>query len=151
MVLFAVAFWKNLVFEIPQASFINTIKAIRSSKKRPEELTVCKFIKKELQSIINYEINDTLKTLCELGVIENLPSNEKSSYFLIDNINKADSQPHILTIMAATIIEKRTSLETLSPTDEDKIDSFVINDVESNDNYYPETLDLIDSAYKNIK
>ena len=142
MVLFAVAFWKNLVFETPQASFINTIKAIRSSKKRPEKLT---------EKLTNYEINDTLKTLCELGVIENLPSNEKSSYFLIDNINKADSQPHILTIMATTIIEKRTSLETLSPADEDKIDSFVINDVESNDNYYPETLDLIDSAYKSIK
>ena len=151
MVLFAVAFWKNLVFETPQASFNNTVKAIRSSKKRPEKLTACKFIKKELQSITNYEINDTLKTLCELGVIENLSSIEKSSYFLIDNINKADSQPHILTIMATTIIEKRTSLETLSPADEDKIDSFVINDVESNDNYYPETLDLIDSAYKSIK
>ena len=41
----------------------------------------------------NKDINDTLKTFCELVVIENKPSNGKSSYFLIDNINITDSQP----------------------------------------------------------
>ena len=39
----------------------------------------------------------------------------------------------------------------LSHTVEDEIDSFVITDVEDNDNDSSETLDLIDSAYKNIK
>ena len=50
------------------------------------ELTVYKFIKRELQSITNEEIADTLKTLCEMRLIENKPSNGKSSYFLIDNV-----------------------------------------------------------------
>ena len=48
---------------------INAIKAIRSSKKRADELTVYKFVKNELHSIINEEINDTLKTLCELEAL----------------------------------------------------------------------------------
>ena len=38
-----------------------------------------------------------------------------------------------------------------SPTVEDEIDSFVTSDVGNNDNDSSETLDLIDSAYKNIK
>lgn len=59
-------------------------------------------------------INDTLKTLCELGVIEKKPSNDKSSYILIDNINIGYSQPHITTIMVTPIIEKSTSAEILS-------------------------------------
>ena len=53
--------------------------------------------------------------------------------------------------MTTPIIEKSATSETLSPTVEDKIDSFVTSDVESNDNNSSETLDLIDSAYKNIK
>ena len=61
--------------------------------------------------------------LCELGVIENKQSNDKSSFFLIDNINIVDSQPHISkkpkkktkkNKMATPIIEKNTSVETLS-------------------------------------
>ena len=68
-----------------QGSILSAIKAIRSSKKRADELTVYKFIKRELQSITSEEITDTLKTLCEMKLIENKPSNDKSSYFLIDN------------------------------------------------------------------
>ena len=92
-----------------------------------------------------------MKTLCEMGLIGNKPSNDKSSYFLTDNSYIADSQPHIPTTMATPIIEKSAASEILSPTVEDEIDSFVTSDVESNDNDSSETLDLIDSAYKNIK
>ena len=92
-----------------------------------------------------------MKTLCEIKLIEDKPSNDKSSYFLIDNFYIADSQPHIPTTMATPIIEKSASSEILSPTVEDEIDSFVTSDVENNDNDSSETLDLIDSAYKNIK
>ena len=137
--------------ETLQASILIAIKTIRSSKNRADERTVYKFIKTELQSIINEEITDTLKTLCEMGLIGNKPSNDKSSYFLTDNSYIADSQPHIPTTMATPIIEKSASSEILSPTVEDEIDSFVTSDVESNDNNSSETLDLIDSAYKNIK
>ena len=70
---------------------------------------------------------------------------------LTDNSYIADSQPHIPTTMATPIIEKSASSEILSPTVEDEIDSFVTSDVENNDNDSSETLDLIDSAYKNIK
>ena len=76
--------------ETLQASILSVIKAIRTSKKRADELNVYKFIKKELQSITNEEITDTLKILCELGLIENKPSNDKSSYFLIDNFFKTE-------------------------------------------------------------
>ena len=130
---------------------MSIVKAIRSSKKRADELTVYKFIKRELQSITNEEITDTLKTLCEMRLRENKPSNDKSSYFLADNSYIADSQPHIPTIMATTIIEKSASSEILSLTVEDEIDSFVTSDVENNDNDSSETLDLIDSAYKSIR
>ena len=88
--------------ETLQASFLRAIKAIKSSKKRADELTIFKFIKSELQSITNEEITDTLKT-CEIRLIENKPFNDKSSYFLIDNFNIADSQPHITTTMATPI------------------------------------------------
>ena len=53
--------------------------------------------------------------------------------------------------MATPIIEKSVFSEILSPTAEDEIDSCVTSDVENNDNDSSETLDLIDSAYKNIK
>ena len=68
--------------ETLQASVLSAIKAVRLSKKRADELTVYKSIKRELQSITNEEITDTLKTLCELGLIDNKPSNDKSSSFL---------------------------------------------------------------------
>ena len=132
--------------ETLQAFILRAIKAIRSSKKRVDELTIYKFIKRELQSITNEEITNTLKTLCEMRLIENKPSNDKSSYFLIDNFYIADSQPHIPTTMATPIIEKSASSEILSPTVEDEIDSFVTSDVENNDNDSSETLDLINSA-----
>ena len=92
-----------------------------------------------------------MKTLRDLGVIENKPSDDKISHFLIDSINIADSQLHVPTITATLIIERSTTGEVLSPTIEDEIDSFITSDVENNDNEYSETLDLIDSACKNIK
>ena len=71
--------------EILQVSILSTIKAIISSKKRVDEVTLYKLIKRELQSITNEDITDTLKTLCEMRLTENKPSNDKSSYFLTDN------------------------------------------------------------------
>ena len=53
--------------------------------------------------------------------------------------------------MATTIIGKSASSEILPPTVQDEIDSFVTSDVDNNDNDSSETLDLIESAYKNIQ
>ena len=69
----------------------------------------------------------------------------------MDNVNIADSQSHIPITMATQRIEKRTSAEILLPAVEDEIDSFVTSDVENNDYDSSETLDLIDSGYRNIK
>ena len=49
-----------------QISIVNTIKAIRSSEKRTGELTVYKFVKKELYLITNTDVNNTLKILIEM-------------------------------------------------------------------------------------
>ena len=87
-----------------------------------------------------------MKTLCELGLIDNKPSNDKSSYFLFDIFNIADSQPLIPTTMATLLNVKGVSAEILW----DEIDSFVTSDVENNGSDSSATLDLIDSAYKNI-
>ena len=86
-----------------------------------------------------------------MRLIENKPSNDKSSYFLIDKFYIADYKPHIPTTIATPIIEKSASSEILSPTAEDEIDSFVTSDVDNNDNDSSETLGLIGSAYKNMK
>ena len=84
----------------PQASILSTIKAIRSSKKRADELTLYKFIKRELQSITNEEITDTLKTLCDLGLIENKPSNHLPKFYhLLLKMKLILSLPAMLRIM----------------------------------------------------
>ena len=79
--------------EILQAPIFNAIKGIRSSKKKTRAPV----------------INDTSKTLRELAVIENKASSDKNSYLLIDNINIADAQPHISTIVSTPTIENSTS------------------------------------------
>ena len=53
--------------------------------------------------------------------------------------------------MATPLMGKSASAEVLSPTTEYEIESFVIGDVENNDNDSSETLDLTDSANKSIK
>ena len=70
---------------------------------------------------------------------------------LTSSLTVADSESHIPPIMATQMIEKSIYAKIVSPTIEDEIDSFVTSDVENNDNDFSETLDLIDSAYKNIK
>ena len=55
----------NISMETQQTSIVNT-KAIRSSEKGADELTVYKFIKKELHLITNTDVNSTLKILSEM-------------------------------------------------------------------------------------
>ena len=66
----------DISMEIVQTSIVDAIKAIRLSKTRADELTVYKFVKKELHFITNTDINNTLKILSEMGRIENKPSKE---------------------------------------------------------------------------
>ena len=69
----------NISMETLQTSIVNAIKAIRSSKKRADELTVCKFVKKELHLITNTDVNKTLKILIEVGRIINKPSKDNTN------------------------------------------------------------------------
>ena len=113
---------KDISMETLQTSFVNAIKAIRSSKKRADELTVYKFVKKELHLITNMDVNNTLKILIEMGRIKNKPSKDKSSYFLGEN-NITDSEPYIPTIMATPIVETSSFTDIPSPS----INSFIPN------------------------
>ena len=113
----------NISMETLQTSIVNAIKAIRSSKKRADELTVYKFVKKALHLITNTDVNNTLKILIEMGRIKNKPSKDKSSYFLSEN-NITDSEPHIPTIMATPLVETSSFTDIPSPSIEDQINSF---------------------------
>ena len=61
----------EISMETLQTCIVNTLKAIRSFKKRADELTVCKFVRNELHLIINTDINNTLKILNGIGRKEN--------------------------------------------------------------------------------
>ena len=54
-----------------KTSIIDAIKTLRSHKKRPDELTVIEFVKKNLQTTITYnDINENLVRLTEIGKIK---------------------------------------------------------------------------------
>ena len=53
----------NISTETLQISIVNAIKAIRSSKKRADELTVYKFVKKELHLITNTDVKQHPKNI----------------------------------------------------------------------------------------
>ena len=100
-----------------KTSIIKAIKTLRSHKKRPDELTVLEFVKKDLltSTITNNNINENLARLTEIGKIKNKPSNNRNSYYLIDDgTDVTDSQTPILTIMNTSIVEKNVNLVTLS-------------------------------------
>ena len=142
--------YKDISMETLKTSIVNAIKALRPSKKRADELTLYKFVKKELHLITNTDVNNTLKILIEMGRIKNKLSKDKSSYFLSEN-NITDSEPHIPTIMATPLIETSSFTDIPSPSIEDQINSFVSSDTENDNNNSLETLDVIDNAYKYVK
>ena len=124
--------------------------AIRSSKKRVDELTVYKFVKKELHLITNKDVINTLKILIEMGRIKNKPSKDKCPYFLCES-SITDFEPHIPTIMATPLVETNSFTDILSPSIEGQINSFVSSDAENDSNNSLETLEVIDNACKYAK
>ena len=83
----------DISMESLQIPTVNAIKAIRSSKKRADELTIYKFVKKEIHLITNTGVNNKilkkpLKILSGMRRIENKPSRDKSFHFLSDNSNR---------------------------------------------------------------
>ena len=143
----------SITMDTLKTSNINAIKTLRSHKKRPEELTVLEFVKKDLQTpIANNDINENLARLSEIGKIKNKPSNNRDSYYLIDDrTDIKDSQPTILTITNTPIVEQNANLDNPLNSVPDQIDSFISNDTESDATAFSDTLDVFGNAYKNIK
>ena len=76
----------SITMDSLKTSIINAIKTLRSHKKRPDELTVLDFVKNDLQTTITTnDINVNLARLTEIGKIKNKPSNNRNSYYLIDD------------------------------------------------------------------
>ena len=135
-----------------KTSIIDAIKTLQSHKKRPDELTVIEFVKKNLQTTITYnDINENLVRLTEVGKI-NKPSNNRNSYYLIDDSTDiTDSQPPILTITNTPIVEKNANLDNNLNSVPDQIDSFISSDTEPDATEFSDTLDILDNTYKKIK
>ena len=126
---------------------------MQSHKKRPDELTILEFVKKDLQTIItNSDINENLARLTEIKKIKNKPSNNRNSYYLIDDSTDiTDSQPPILTMRNTPIVAKNVNLDNPLNIVPDQIDSFVSSDTEPDAAEFLDTLEVFDNAYKNIK
>ena len=136
-----------------KTSIINAIKTLRSHRKRPDELTVLEFVKKDLQTTITYNnINENFVRFTEIGIIKNKPSNNRNSYYLIDdNTDITDSQPPILTITNTPIVEKNANLNNNLNSVPDQIDSFISSDSEPDATEFSVTLDVLDNTFKNVK
>ena len=128
-----------------KTSIINAIKTLRSHKKRPDELTVLEFVKKDLQTstITNNYINENLARLTGIGKIKNKPSNNRNSYYLIDDgTDVTDSPTPILTITNTPIVQKNVNLDNSLNRVPDQIDSFISSDTEPDATHF---------SYKNIE
>ena len=132
---------KSITMDTLKISIINAIKTLRSHKKRPDELTVLEFVKKDLQTTITYNnINENLVRLTEVGIIKNRPSNNKNSYYLIDDSTDiTNSSPAILTIANTPIVEKKVDLNNNLNSVPDQIDSFISSGTETGGTKYSDT------------
>ena len=144
---------KSITMDTLKTSIINAIKTLRSHKKRPDELTVLEFVKKDLQTTITYnDINENLVRLTEVGIIKNKPSNNRNSYYLIDDSTDiTDSQPPIITITNKPIVGKNANLDNNLNSVPDQTDSFISSDTEPDAIEFSDTLDVLDSTFKKVK
>ena len=144
---------KSITMDTLKTSIINAIKTLRSHKKRPDELTVLEFVKKDLQTTITYnDINENLVRLTEVGIIKNKPSNNRNSYYLIDDSTDiTDSQPPIITITNKPIVGKNANLDNNLNSVPDQTDSFISSDTEPDATEFSDTLDVLDSTFKKVK
>ena len=120
------------------------------TQKRPDKLIVPEFVKNDLQTTITYnDINGNLVRLTEVGIIKNKPSNNRNSYYLIDDSTDiTDSQPAILN---TPIVEKNVDLDNNLNSVPEQIDSFISSDTEPDATEFSDTLDVLDNTFKNVK
>ena len=138
--------FNGIIMDTLKTSIINAIKTLRLHKKRSDKLSVPEFIIKDFQttSTVN-DINVNLARLTEIGEIKNKPSNNKNSYYLIeDSTDITDLQPSILTITNTPIVEKNVNPHNSLNSFPDQIDSFISSDTEPEATEFSDTLDVID-------
>ena len=76
----------SITMDTLKTPITNAIKTLRSHKKRPDELIVLEFVKKDLQTTITInDINVNLARLTEIGKTKNEPSDNRDSYYLIED------------------------------------------------------------------
>ena len=131
----------SITMDTLKTSIINAIKTLWSHKNCLDELTILEFVKKDLQTTITYNnINENLVRLTEVGIIKNKPSNNRNSYYLIDDSTDiTDSQPAILTIANTPIVEKNVDLDNNLNSVPDHIDSFISTDTEPDSTEFSDT------------
>ena len=131
----------SITMDTLKTSIINAIKTLWSHKNCLDELTILEFVKKDLQTTITYNnINENLVRLTEVGIIKNKPSNNRNSYYLIDDSTDiTDFQPAILTIANTPIVEKNVDLDNNLNSVPDHIDSFISTDTEPDATEFSDT------------
>ena len=76
----------SITMDTLKTPITNAIKTLRSHKKCPDELIVLEFVKKDLQTTITInDINVNLARLTEIGKTKNEPSDNRDSYYLIED------------------------------------------------------------------
>ena len=84
--------------------------------------------------------------------MKNNPSNNRNSYYLIDNSTIiTDSQSAIPTLTNTPIIEKNVDLGNNLNGVPDQIDTSITSDTEPDAKEFSDTLDVFDNTFKNVK
>ena len=84
--------------------------------------------------------------------MKNNPSNNRNSYYLIDNSTViTDSQSAILTLANTTILEKNVDLDNNLNSVPDQSDTSITSDTEPDSKEFSNTLDVFDNTFKKVQ
>ena len=85
-------------------------------------------------------------------MMKNNPSNNRNSYYLIDNSTViTDSQSAILTLANTTILEKNVDLDNNLNSVPDQSDTSITSDTEPDSKEFSNTLDVFDNTFKKVQ
>ena len=85
-------------------------------------------------------------------MMKNNPSNNRNSYYLIDNSTViTDSQSAILTLANTTILEKNVDLDNNLNSIPDQSDTSITSDTEPDSKEFSNTLDVFDNTFKKVQ
>ena len=85
-------------------------------------------------------------------MMKNNPSNNRNSYYLIDNSTViTDSQSAILTLANTTILEKNVDLDNNLNSVPDQSDTSITSDTEPDSKEFSNTLEVFDNTFKKVQ